>query len=588
MKLGKALGRQPIDYLIPNGSLSAPVSENFHPYQEPNSLAPSPGTDRPVAEVFANLNNLLDAYLRILSNGGSMAVGTGYQSVARKLLQQVGGMFARDVGVDGVDWSDILGYIRSESHKPCLCVLPVKGLLQNNIDAATILSGTGPNQELALQPTKELAESVVAGVKEKTATGKVEEWLEEVEKVLRRQQPPPSPTLPTISEEVEFEYEDEVVTQIIEGILPNPAQIDVFRSYLADHPYLTATKLALIRMYPQHAPASITKPIVALYLLLHPELHPLLKAIGGLSDAEMELINSGRFDGFLDGSSNAVPRDEEEELSCITILDKKLWHVVEVIEDEMEELHNRALIVRRALMERKDNIAKRVKRRIQENEYGDTTVVNGGDDLGDDEEQDNLSPLPVEEWDGGKSILLSPEDSASNVNFSRKRQEARREKDEREESEKRRAEKRERKELKRREDGRISKFEFDDDAAAGTNVSRRRKEKKSEKKDPKACEGKGCCADCVSTTKRGRSGKRGDSEEPEVEREKKEHKDRKDEHRERKEERENRRMERESRREEREREARERETRERDVREKEVREKEKKVDKGWSRALSLF
>jgi hypothetical protein len=575
VKLGVALGRQPIDYLILNGSLDAPVSENFHPYQEPNSLTPSPRSDLPVAEVFANLNHLLDAYLRILSNGGSMAVGTGYQSVARKLLQQVGGVFARDVGVDGVDWSDILGYIRGETQKPCLCVLPVKGLLHNNIDTATVLSGAEPNQDLALQPTKELAESVVAGVKEKTATGKVEEWLEEVEKVLRRQQPPPSPTLSTMSEEIEYEYEDEVVTQIIEGILPTPVQIDVFRSYLADRPYLAATKSALMRMYPQHTPVSITKPIVALYLLLHPELHPVLKAIGGLSDAEMELISSGRFDGFLDGSSNAVPRDEAEELGCITDLDKKLWHVVEILEEEIEELHNRALIVRRALKERKDNIAKRVKRRVQDSEYGDTTVINGGEDAEDDDERDDLlPPLPVEEWDGGKSILLGPEDSASNVNFSRKRQEARREKDEREESEKRRAEKRERKELKRRdEDRRISKFEFDDDAAAaGTAVSKRRKEKKGERKEPKACDGKGCCVDCAGTTKRGRSSKRGGSEEPDVERERKEHKDRKEEHRERKEERESRRLERGSKREEKER------------GEREVREKEKR-DKGW---LSLF
>ncbi|CAZ82159.1 unnamed protein product [Tuber melanosporum] len=569
-KLGKALGRQPIDYLIPYGALDVPVSDNFHPYQDPHSLTNSPKTELPVADVFGNLNYLLESYLGILSNGGSMAVGTGYRSVARKLLQQVGGVFNREVGVEGIDWSDILEYIRGDEQKPCLCVLPVKGLIQRNIDTATILSGAEPASEVGLQApqqTKELAESVVAGVREKSGTGKVQEWLEEVEKVLR-QQPPPSPTVSTVPEEVEHEYEDEVVTQIIEGILPTPAQIEVFRSYLTDHAYLASTRAALMRLYPQHPAVSITKPIVALYLLLHVELHPMLAAIGGLSDAEMELINSGRFDGFLDGSTNAVPRDEEEELGCITDLHKKLARVMYTLDDELAELHNRALIVRQALKERIDAIATRMKKKAPESEYGgDNTVVDGGEDVavgGEDEQDDLLSPLvPVEEWDGGKSILLSPDDSASNVHFSRRRREARQEM---EESEKKRAEKKERKEIKRREEERrAGRHEPQEDCAASTTVSKRRKEKKGERRDRRSGEG----TESGSSTKRGRSRRRGEGEEQDGEREKKEHKERKDEHRERKEERESRREERESRREEKER---------------ELREKDKK-DKSWSRAL---
>lgn len=500
-----------------------------------------------------------------------MAVGTGYRSVARKLLQQVGGVFNREVGVEGIDWSDILEYIRGDEPKPCLCVLPVKGLIQRNIDTATILSGAEPASEVGIQApqqTKELAESVVAGVREKSGTGKVQEWLEEVEKVLR-QQPPPPPTASTVPEEIEHEYEDEVVTQIIEGILPTPAQIEVFRSYLADYAYLASTKAALMRLYPQHPAVSITKPIVALYLLLHVELHPMLAAIGGLSDAEMELINSGRFDGFLDGSTNAVPRDEEQELGCITDLHKKLAHVMYTLDDELAELHNRALIVRQALKERIDAIAIRIKRKTPESEYGDNTVVNGGGDLavGDEDEQDDLlSPLmPVEEWDGGKSILLSPDDSASNVHFSQRRREARQEM---EENEKKRAEKKERKELKRREEERrAGRHELQEDGAASTTVSKRRKEKKGEKRERRSGEG----TESGSSTKRGRSRRRGEGEEQDGEKEKKEHKERKDEHRERKEERESRREERESRKEEKER---------------ELREKDKK-DKSWSRALGV-
>lgn len=531
--MGKKLGRQPIDYLLPNGSLPNPVSTNFHPWQEPDSLDDSPDTDQPVSAVFANLNILLENYHSILSNGGSIAVANGYHSVARKLLEQVGGVFTRDLGVDGVGWHDILEYIRGGRTRPCLCVLPVKGLMSRRNIEASILSGATGDDDVAshLHPpsmyiTKELAQSVVAGVKQKT--GKVEDWLEEVEKVLKRSQPPPSPTTASaLSDDGEFDEHSEIVVQIIEGIL-NQTQILIFRAYLSDPHILAATKLALVRLYPQHTPAAITAPIIALYLLLHDELHPLLTAVSRLTDAEMELINSGRFDGFLDGSSNAVPRDEEEELRTITSLDRSLLRVLEGLDDEIEELHNRALIVRRALKERQNGIAKKMKKRSMQ-QLAEGEVSSSPVQLPDELEDENELLLPpVEEWEGGKSILLGPDDSASNVTFNRRRRAERRIEKEREEAERKKAEKKARRieerdeaggkrERRKKTDEEDAIAEDDDDATVdGRSVHRKERKEKKERREKHHCDGKDSCDDCSSSAaaKRSRSG--GRREEPET------------------------------------------------------------------------
>lgn len=537
--MGKKLGRQPIDYLLPNGSLPNPVSTNFHPWQDPDSLDDSIDTDQPVSAVFANLNIMLENYHSILSNGGSIAVANGYHSVARKLLEQVGGVFPRDLGVDGVGWHDILEYIRGGRTRPCLCVLPVKGLMsRRNIEASILSGATGDDDGAShLHPpsmyiTKELAQSeiaksVVAGAKQKT--GKVEDWLEEVEKVLKRSQPPPSPTSTScLSEDGDFDEHSEIVVQIIEGIL-NQTQILVFRAYLSDPHIIAATKLALVRLYPQHTPAAITAPIIALYLLLHDELHPLLTAVSRLSDAEMELINSGRFDGFLDGSSNALPRDEEEELRTITSLDRSLLRVLEGLDDEIEELHNRALVVRRALKERQNGIAKKMKKRsLQQLAEGDVPIVSVPipDEL---EDENELLLPPVEEWDGGKSIVLGPDDSASNVTFGQRRRAERRFEKEKKEVERKKAEKKARRieerdeaggrrERKKKTDEEDAVAEDDDDATIdGRSVHRKERKEKKERREKHHCDNKETCDDCSSSSaaaKRSRSG--GRREEPET------------------------------------------------------------------------
>lgn len=66
-------------------------------------------------------------------------------------------------------------------------------------------------------------------------------------------------TASALSDDGEFDEHSEIVVQIIEGIL-NQTQILIFRAYLSDPHILAATKLALVRLYPQHTPRPSPPP----------------------------------------------------------------------------------------------------------------------------------------------------------------------------------------------------------------------------------------------------------------------------------------------------------------------------------------
>ena len=528
VRTGKNLGQNPIDYLIPNGSLPAPVSPYFHPVHDPCSLDVPPSmrrdkqTANPVAGIFGNLNYLLDSYLTILASGGSLAVGTGYQSVARKLLDRVETLFARDLGVDGIGWADVLEFLRGSRQKPFLCVLPVRGILARRDEESVICGGDLD----APCTTRELAESVVAGVKARPAMSKVEQWLEEVEQVLKASGDDGCGGK-SLTKEDEDE-EDHMVCEIIEGILKNNTeenQIKNFRRFLDDRALMADMQRALVRLYDEHPAESITPPIVALYMLLHPELHPILRALSNVADSELELINSGKFDSFLDGATNVVARDEEEELHLITNLDKRLFSVLEGLEDEIEELHTRSLVVRRALKSRKEQIlrkqpsmasvANRSVSPVGSRRRPSAQGKPADDDLQTVEEKRRLDE---EEWAPNVPTLhvpITPDDSASNITFNRRRRQERTEKINRNDDDRRKEKERKREKKAKKEDEkgqglgpRFSLKEFaiksgefgpgtvvDEEKSEGeTMVSNKRKKRKGERRE----RSKVRCGECGS------------------------------------------------------------------------------------------
>src|SRR5690606_10755684 len=154
---------------------------------------------------------------------------------------------------------------------------------------------------------------------------KVEKWLEQTEHDLQNARSrPSSPAPPT-----ELEGRRHLATKasaMLQGIDPSevqerinkviiqllseaaPEQRERYESYLADKDLIKRSQLALVRLYPHEDAKNINPPITALYLLLNPNLHKLLHAVSRINKGELELINLGKFDGFLD--EKAVSIDE--------------------------------------------------------------------------------------------------------------------------------------------------------------------------------------------------------------------------------------------------------------------------------------
>ncbi|KAF2481045.1 hypothetical protein BDY17DRAFT_254061 [Neohortaea acidophila] len=92
-----AQGAPRVDYLLKNGGLSNFIPRRLvttHNSVTPYSTyqSPSIGQLAPIedyAKIFTPLHKRLDDYLHVLRNNGSLAVATGYKSVARRLLDKL-------------------------------------------------------------------------------------------------------------------------------------------------------------------------------------------------------------------------------------------------------------------------------------------------------------------------------------------------------------------------------------------------------------------------------------------------------------------------------------------------------------------
>ena len=455
---------QYVDYLLANGGLPRPISITFSPQRDPHeidyvlakggeipevSYAPintghdeAGGQGRELLTVFSPLHDSLDAYTQILANGGSVAVGTGYRSVARRLLERVEALFARDIGLP---WGETLEWLRGKRRRerlPVLPVLPVRGFLKkgtSGVDEGETPTVLGNNQcgdeppryqpppppaAPLLQPPADgqgVHQMLAEGEKIRTKT-KVEEWLDETETVLSTTinanggGPVPNsvPTVPngkandlagnfyvtlanqfnvpqqnsgalaipqdaasTASQE---EEEEKLVSGIVMELLnEDREQKERYAHYLNDNALLERTMLALRRLYPSFPVHTITRSIAALYLLLHPDLHPVLEAISRITKGELDLLNSGRFDGFLD-EKDVIPADEEKELEALEVLDGNIFRTMEKLEDEIEALHVRAEEVRRKLRVRKEAIARKMVLAGKDKDTGGGVAVSGSMD----------------------------------------------------------------------------------------------------------------------------------------------------------------------------------------------------------------
>ncbi|KAL8676878.1 MAG: hypothetical protein Q9224_007244 [Gallowayella concinna] len=214
--------------------------------------------------------------------------------------------------------------------------------------------------------------------------------------------------------------------------------------------FLTQTGLAIQRLY--RLSSSPRDPESAIYLLTNPVLHNMLATLAAISDAEWEILISGRFDGFLrsgaedfpNGSTanfstpnttpsrGAIPSrgptpfsrsatpatlgapvsmDEETEIATLAEIEREIYTSMEALEDAFEALHGKAEMVRNALRQRGAGLAMASQLRRGDGGALDARLGTPAWDV-ESETDDGLGDEGSELW---------PDDSASCISKTRRK-----------------------------------------------------------------------------------------------------------------------------------------------------------------------
>lgn len=321
-----------VDYLIQNGGLSQNVPRTFlaagHHHDASNSAtSPELPLIARVESFFAPFNSLLDDYTKVISRCGSLAVATGYRSIARRLLDRLEVVFARDISSEictcvmcdsspssnesievakGVSWGEILEYVCGRQELPLW-----PAFVLDSTQAGLGISTCGhqaPMQHLDIDVPEEFRDHYVR--QSKKTKQSVDRWLAGQ---------PDSPTSPpqdvddetlTFAMLTRLEPDQRPLFSSLVGVAPSRPPSRASASLMEPRsPLLERTGLAIQRLY--HLSGPPRDPESAMYLLTNPDLHNVLATLAAVSDDEWEILTSGRFDGFLrsgaEDFSNPLP-----------------------------------------------------------------------------------------------------------------------------------------------------------------------------------------------------------------------------------------------------------------------------------------
>ncbi|KAI9891770.1 MAG: hypothetical protein M1814_002334 [Vezdaea aestivalis] len=340
-----------VDYLLNNGGLMQPVPRTLisaaQPYpasrsnssshhSTPTRLTPGVTPQRSgssdIETIFAPYHKLLDQYSIVLNKNGSLAVATGYKSVARRLLGRLENVFARDI-----------------SSYTCQCIMcqeaeSVVGE-EERVGWGEILEWVGGRRETPPWPPFDFE---ALGEAQKSGSGIPQPSLRSASRVSLRTK---TPLQVNIDDDVPEEYREHYIRQSaktkktvdkwlmaqpVEATAP-PPEVDnetltftilthlspddrtVFTALLAPPPSMpmamhpdsraqTPAKpprsdliikagSALQRLYRL---ATLPRdPETAVFLLRHRHLHNILATLSAINTSEWDILTSGRFDGFL-------------------------------------------------------------------------------------------------------------------------------------------------------------------------------------------------------------------------------------------------------------------------------------------------
>ena len=462
-----------VDYLLQNGGLSQFVPKSLLGVGQSQSQDQSTPHTEQVMRFFAPFNNVLDDYSRVMGKNGSMAVATGYKSIARRLLDRLEAVFARDIssetctcivcqsepqpqdydGEGGVSWGEILEYVSGRRELP-----QWPAFVFDSAQVGLGISTTeAPCQKLDIDVPEEYKEHYINQSKKTKQT--VNRWLDS------------QPSNPISAPQ---DVDDETLTFAMLTRL-EPHQRSTFSDLVGVRPTRPSSTASTVSQAPINSPESdlLSKtglaiqrlyrlstrprdPESALYLLSNPTLHNVLATLAAISDHEWDILTSGRFDGFLRSGAEdnitpisrgptpanqstatvskaptpapatagaPVALDEETEIAVLAEVEREIYLGMEALEDAFEALHLKAEAVRLALRERGAGLsmANQARRGGGSLDARLGTPASQGGVTGKYEWEES------ETDDGWCGSEIAPDDSASNVSRSRRRRPRRRE-----------------------------------------------------------------------------------------------------------------------------------------------------------------
>lgn len=462
-----------VDYLLHNGGLLQNVPKNLLGVgaSQPQDLnAPPIPHAIQVTRFFAPFHNVLDDYTKVVSKNGSMAVATGYRSIARRLLDRLEAVFARDISsetctcivcqstaqpldTDGeeVSWGEILEYVSGRRELP-----QWPAFVLDSAQVGLGISAEAPCQKLDVDVPEEYKEHYIN--QSKKTKQAVNSWLQS-----QPSNPVPAPqdvddeTL-TFAMLTRLEPFQRPTFSALVGVTPSrPAStastVSQAPTNTPESDLLSQTALAIQRLY--RLSTRPRDPESAIYLLTNPHLHNVLATLAAISDHEWDILTSGRFDGFLRsgaednvapfsrGPTPSVPMsrgttpapasagapvalDEETEIAVLAEVEREIFLGMEALEDAFEALHMKAETVRLALRERGAGLSMASQARrggdSLDARLGTPASQAGGAGKFDWESETD------DGWGNTDAMSeIAPDDSASNVSRSRRRRPRRRE-----------------------------------------------------------------------------------------------------------------------------------------------------------------
>ncbi|KAF2728367.1 hypothetical protein EJ04DRAFT_516660 [Polyplosphaeria fusca] len=317
-----------VDYLLQNGGLSRPVPRSllaaidntpamsYSSYSSPRVAGPQLHDAK---ELFSNLQHLLNSYTLVMDRSGSIAVATGYRSVARRLLDRLEHVFARNITAEhcqcymcvykpspvllderlfavndkdasGLNWGAVLELVCGRRELPPWPPGDRKTATGLGIAPSTLAD---PCQNIDVDVPEQYREHYVRQA-EKTKTA-VQSWLSEQQDSSPEEADDETLTFSMITQlQVELRP---LFYAVLYGLqyMPTPKSAPVPDT--GTPPTVQKAALGLQRLYRL---AKLPRDqVVAMYLIQNPHIHDYLATLAAISAQEWEILISGRFDGFL-------------------------------------------------------------------------------------------------------------------------------------------------------------------------------------------------------------------------------------------------------------------------------------------------